>query len=169
MLKNWFCPNFLSLPKKSEFPQIWGGCSPPCPPGPYAYGFSFCLFSSSLHNNNSSRKKGCTDASSKNCGYRSIGKVLAQSQNLGSSVFFMGLKIWFLGWLGDFVSPSRILKPGSRSLVPYSKEKGKNRGGLLPYKRLMGMCRWTWSHFHHWIDYFNGVTRMGPHIFGFLE
>ena len=25
-------------------------------------------------------------------------------------------------------------------------------GGLLPYKRLMGMCRWMGSHFHDWID-----------------
>ena len=30
-------------------------------------------------------------------------------------------------------------------------------GGVLPYKRLMGMCRWMGSHFHHWIDY-NGVA-----------
>ena len=30
-------PKFLSLPKKSELPKIWGGCSPPRPPGPYAY------------------------------------------------------------------------------------------------------------------------------------
>ena len=29
--------------------------------------------------------------------------------------------------------------------------------GILPYKRLLGMCRWMGSHFHHWIDY-NGVT-----------
>ena len=28
---------------------------------------------------------------------------------------------------------------------------------VLPYKRLMGMCRWMGSHFHDWIDY-NGVT-----------
>ena len=40
-------------------------------------------------------------------------------------------------------------------------------GGVLPYKRLMGMCRWMGSHFHDWIDY-NGVTRMGSHIFAFL-
>ena len=26
-------------------------------------------------------------------------------------------------------------------------------GGLLPYKRLMGMCRWMGSHFHDWTDY----------------
>ena len=31
------------------------------------------------------------------------------------------------------------------------------RGGVLPYKGLMGMCRWMGSHFHDWIDY-NGVT-----------
>ena len=28
---------------------------------------------------------------------------------------------------------------------------------VLPYKGLMGMCRWMGSHFHYWIDY-NGVT-----------
>ena len=32
------------------------------------------------------------------------------------------------------------------------------RGGwVVPYKRLMGMCRWMGSHFHDWIDY-NGVA-----------
>ena len=30
-------------------------------------------------------------------------------------------------------------------------------GGVLHYKRLMGMCRWMGSHFHDWIDY-NGVA-----------
>ena len=25
--------------------------------------------------------------------------------------------------------------------------------GVLPYKRLMGMCRWMGSHFHDWVDY----------------
>ena len=45
-------------------------------------------------------------------------------------------------------------------------------GGILPFQRLMGMCRWIGSHFHDWIDY-NGiafliVTKMGSHIFGFL-
>ena len=25
--------------------------------------------------------------------------------------------------------------------------------GVLPYKRLMGMCRWIGSHFQDWIDY----------------
>ena len=30
-------------------------------------------------------------------------------------------------------------------------------GGVLPYKRLMGMCHWMWLHFHDWIDY-NGVA-----------
>ena len=37
VFKNWLCPNFLLLPKKSELPKLWGGCSPPRPPGPYAY------------------------------------------------------------------------------------------------------------------------------------
>ena len=30
-------------------------------------------------------------------------------------------------------------------------------GGLLPFKRLMAMCRWMGSHLHDWIDY-NGVS-----------
>ena len=45
-------------------------------------------------------------------------------------------------------------------------------GGILPFQRLMGMCRWIGSHFHDWIDYngiaFSIVTKMGSHIFGFL-
>ena len=33
-------------------------------------------------------------------------------------------------------------------------------GGVLPYKILMGMCRWMGSHFHDWIDEIdsNGVS-----------
>ena len=38
VFKSWLCPNFLLLPKNSELPKIWGGCSPPRPRGPYAYG-----------------------------------------------------------------------------------------------------------------------------------
>ena len=30
-------------------------------------------------------------------------------------------------------------------------------GGILSYKRLLGMCRWMGSHFHDWSDY-NGVA-----------
>ena len=30
---------------------------------------------------------------------------------------------------------------------------GGGEGGVLPYKRLMGMCRWMGSHFHDWSDY----------------
>ena len=30
-------------------------------------------------------------------------------------------------------------------------------GGVLPSKRLLGMCRWMGSHFHNWTDY-KGVT-----------
>ena len=33
----------------------------------------------------------------------------------------------------------------------------KTRGGILPSKRLLGMCRWMGSHFHNRPDY-NGVT-----------
>ena len=30
-------------------------------------------------------------------------------------------------------------------------------GGGIPYRRLMGMCRWMGSHFHDWSEY-NGVA-----------
>ena len=36
-------------------------------------------------------------------------------------------------------------------------------GGVLPYKRLMGMCRWMGLHFHNWIGW-NGVANF--RIFG---
>ena len=32
-----------------------------------------------------------------------------------------------------------------------------DRREVLPYKRLIEMCRWMGSHFHVWIDY-NGVA-----------
>ena len=38
-----------------------------------------------------------------------------------------------------------------------------SQGGVLPYKRLIGMCRWMGSHFHDWSDY-NGVANF--RIFG---
>ena len=46
-----------------------------------------------------------------------------------------------------------VIKHGT---VEYSIMRARG-GGVLPYKRLMGMCRWMGSHFHDWIDY-NGVT-----------
>ena len=43
-------------------------------------------------------------------------------------------------------------------------------GGVLPSKRLLGMCRWMGSHFHNWTDYnrvtFLVVIRIGSQIFG---
>ena len=42
----------------------------------------------------------------------------------------------------------------------HAKSKRSQGGGglgVLPYKRLMGMCCWMGSHFHDWSDY-NGVA-----------
>ena len=40
---------------------------------------------------------------------------------------------------------------------PFTPTPKAISGGVLPYKRLMGMCRWMGSHFQDWIDY-NGVA-----------
>ena len=45
--------------------------------------------------------------------------------------------------------------PFMRSLSP--RVQRSTGGGVLPSKRLLGMCRWMGSHFHNWIDYI-GVT-----------
>ena len=34
LLKNWLCPNFLLLTKKSELAKIWGGAAFPLAPRP---------------------------------------------------------------------------------------------------------------------------------------
>ena len=41
-----------------------------------------------------------------------------------------------------------------REKISYFPERG-----VLPYKRLVGMCRWMGLHFHDWIDY-NGVAHV---------
>ena len=43
-LKTGFAQIFSCCPKNAELPQIWGGCSPPRPTGPYAYAFVSFLF-----------------------------------------------------------------------------------------------------------------------------
>ena len=44
---------------------------------------------------------------------------------------------------------SRVLS--LRSMA--ARAGGGGGGRFLPYKRLVGMCRWMGSHFHEWIDY----------------
>ena len=62
-------------------------------------------------------------------------------------------------------SAASTMKIGSTTTVVATVTRG-----VLPSKRLLGMCRWMGSHFDNWTDY-NGVTflsratRMGLHIF----
>ena len=45
---------------------------------------------------------------------------------------------------------------------------GIGGGGVLRYKRLIGMCRWAESHFHDWTDYHGvafSIELLGSHIF----
>ena len=39
------------------------------------------------------------------------------------------------------------------SLDPYTTHYPAGGRGVLPYKRLIGMCRWMGSYFNHWIHY----------------
>ena len=62
---------------------------------------------------------------------------------------------------GDLFSQRRhthkqLLHKGTADSYYYHHEPG-GVGGVLPDKRLMGMCCWMGSHFHDWIDY-NGVA-----------
>ena len=45
----------------------------------------------------------------------------------------------------------------TNDMVSVSSFTPCTEGGYTPSKRLLGMCRWTGSHFHNWTDY-NGVT-----------
>ena len=61
-----------------------------------------------------------------------------------------------------------------RSLGPEIRRSYKKKsvrrggGGVLPSKRLLGMCRWTGSHFHSWTDYIMGLLEWGRKFSGFL-
>ena len=39
-----------------------------------------------------------------------------------------------------------------RDKAHYVSRTKNKYANALPYKRLMGMCRWIRSHFHDWID-----------------
>ena len=45
----------------------------------------------------------------------------------------------------------------SRTAVAFLASRGLSPGGVFPYKRLTGTCRWMGLHFHDWSDY-NGVA-----------
>ena len=51
---------------------------------------------------------------------------------------------------------ARGMHKGAADSYNYHHEL-REGGGVLPYKRLMGMCHWMGSLFHDWIDY-NGVA-----------
>ena len=50
-----------------------------------------------------------------------------------------------------------LLQENHFSWILLVNNKSSPGGGVLPYKRLMGICRWMGSHFHDRIDY-NGVA-----------
>ena len=68
--------------------------------------------------------------------------------------FLVELEFGNVGFKEDGEKPEEREKT-SRDKVGIQQPRG--RGGVLPYKRLMGMCRWKGLNFHNWIDY-NGVA-----------
>ena len=52
--------------------------------------------------------------------------------------------------------PLNLTEAGSHSYLKHRLATGGG-GGVLPYKRLMGMLSKKGSHFHDWINY-NGVA-----------
>ena len=69
-------------------------------------------------------------------------------------------------------STTRNIRPGALGFLTLERPGGSNGppiglsnlkfeafkpggggGGVLPNKRLLGMCRWMGSHFHNWTDY----------------
>ena len=69
--------------------------------------------------------------------------------------FLVELEFGNVGFKEDGEKPEEREKT-SRDKVGIQQPRGRG-GGVLPYKRLMGMRRWKGSHFHNWIDY-NGVA-----------
>ena len=71
------------------------------------------------------------------------------------------IKSDFAGFLYSAVLFSRSNKAAIFLSITYSVGSvnlaAKVPRGVLPSKRLLGMCRWMGSHFHNWTDY-NGVT-----------
>ena len=68
----------------------------------------------------------------------------------------------------------RSVDPAKKSNSIYCRfNPGREGGGVLPSKVLLGMCRWMGLYFHNWTDYngvtfltcFSRVTRMGSQIF----
>ena len=63
------------------------------------------------------------------------------------NLFYRALIFWQSCWSSQSSSTKKkVFHP-----------RGWGGGGILPYKRLTGMCRWVLSPFHDWIDY-NGVA-----------
>ena len=68
---------------------------------------------------------------------------LKKALNYSQKMVELGMCLWFSCKPNGFVLSSL-------------NTQGEGEG-VLPYKRLMGMCCWMGSHFHDWIDY-NGVA-----------
>ena len=62
-----------------------------------------------------------------------------------------------MGQFRKFLRQSIIFSVFTDCVASCQMRLRKPEGRVLPYKRLMGMCRWMGSHFHDWIDY-NGVA-----------
>ena len=64
--------------------------------------------------------------------------------------------VWFKDYYSSF-SECTSIRVCLAYVALMAARGGRRGGGLLPYTRLMGMCRWIGPHFHEWSDY-NGVA-----------
>ena len=60
------------------------------------------------------------------------------------------------GWLEAIITTKLSVRL-VRGSVHLTLVPGRAGGGVLLYKRLMGVSRWMGSHFHDWTDY-SGVA-----------
>ena len=93
-------------------------------------------------------------------------EIKHESNCLSFILCFAGISKWHICWAGNLNQISSLIPSqtgGRQVLSPLHHTTGG--GGQLPYKRLMGMCRWMGSHFHDWIDY----NVMGSHFQKLLE
>ena len=91
------------------------------------------------------------EASTKETLSNVMSSLLVQYFASGNYGFVKLLSLNDLG-SGNIVDCTLQLMEKATSVLNQVSFPGGRGGGRLPYKWLMGVCRWMGSHFHDWID-----------------